>query len=371
MTARRYSAIDAFEHGQPTTLGVLVTNLGTPDAPTPKALRRYLKEFLWDPRVVEVPRPIWWLILNGIILNIRPRRSAQAYASVWTDAGSPLMTHSRRQQAALQAALEKSLPGPVRVELAMRYGNPAIASGLAALRAAGARRILVLPLYPQYAASTTASTFDAVFDQLKSWRWVPELRVVNDYHDDPGYLDALAASIREAWAQRGPADKLLFSFHGVPKRYLLAGDPYHCFCHATARQVAQRLELPPERWQVSFQSRFGREEWLKPYTDQTLKSLPGEGVKSVDVVCPGFSADCLETLEEIAVENRDYFLEAGGEAYHYIPALNDRSDHVSALAALVRRHCAGWPEAQDWDESADAAQRAAARQRARDLGAAA
>ncbi len=318
-------------------IGILVTNLGTPDAPTPAALRRYLAEFLWDRRVVDLPRPLWWLILNGIILRTRPARSAAAYQKVWTEAGSPLMAMSRRQSELLQ----NELPD-VRLVLGMRYGNPSIASALEQLRAAGATRVLVLPLYPQYSCSTTASTFDAVADAVRSWRRIPELRFVSDYHLDAGYLDALAASIRDEWQQRSPAKRLLFSFHGTPERFRDEGDPYYQQCLATAEGVAERLALEPDRWQVTFQSRFGREPWLQPYSDETLKALPGEGIDSVDVICPGFSADCLETLEEMAQENRNLFLAAGGREYHYIPALNDRPDQIAALAALIRRHLCGW-----------------------------
>ena len=339
-----YRGETAFTHAETGCTGILVTNLGTPDAPEPGALRRYLKQFLWDPRVVEVPRPIWWLILNGVILNVRPRRSARAYQSVWTEEGSPLLTISQRQRVALEDVLGERVPGPVKVALAMRYGNPSIETGLEALKAAGARRILVLPLYPQYAGATTGSTFDAVAEVLKQWRWVPELRFINHYHDEPGYIDALVQSIRRHWEEHPRGEVLVFSFHGIPQRYFLAGDPYFCHCQKTARMVAEQLGLSAGEYRVTFQSRVGREEWLKPYTDETMKALPRAGVKRVDVVCPGFSADCLETIEEIGEENRGYFMEAGGEAYHYIPALNDDAAHIDALASLVWRHAQGWPE---------------------------
>ncbi|MDX1251493.1 MAG: ferrochelatase [Gammaproteobacteria bacterium] len=368
MTA--YQGEADYHHGTPSVTGLLVTNLGTPDAPTTPALRRYLAEFLWDPRIVEIPRPVWWLILHGVILPFRPKRSAHAYQSIWTDEGSPLLAISRRQAAALQAALEQQFSGPVKVVLGMRYGNPSIADALHELRKAHARRILVLPLYPQYAAATTASTFDAVADELKTWRWVPELRMVQHYQDDPLYIAALAASIRESWAAHGQAERLLFSFHGIPKRSFLAGDPYFCECQKTARLVAEQLQLPAERWQVTFQSRLGKAEWLKPYTDKTLEAWGKEGVKSVDVVCPGFSADCLETLEEIAMLNRGIFLEAGGEKYRYIPALNDRPDHIQALAALVMRHTQGWVETNPaWNAAQQAIEAEASRRRALAMGA--
>lgn len=335
-----------FRHGTVPGIGVLLTNLGTPDAPTASALRQYLGEFLWDRRVVEIPRAVWWLILHGVILRVRPAKSAHAYEKVWTPEGSPLLVYSQRQRAALERALNERLPGPVNVALAMRYGRPSVAAGLQELRDAGCRRIVVLPLYPQYSAATTASTFDAVAAEMQRWRWVPELRFINHYHDDDGYITAAARSIREHWEANGQAQLLLFSFHGMPKRTLLAGDPYHCQCLKTARLITERLGLDASTWRVAFQSRFGREEWLQPYADKTLDALPGEGIKRVDVVCPGFAADCLETLEEMAQQNRDRFLAAGGEQYRYIPALNDREDHMSALADLLVRHMRGWEETE-------------------------
>jgi len=324
------------------TVGVLLTNLGTPDAPTPAALRRYLKEFLWDPRVVEFPRPIWWLVLNGVILNTRPRRSARLYAKIWSEEGSPLLVLSRRLAAALSAELERRRGQGVRVALGMRYGNPAIRAALEELRGRGCHRVLVLPLYPQYFSGTTGSTFDAVAHVLEGWRRVPELRMVGSYHDEPGYVRALSHSIRDVWKNDGEPERLLISFHGIPKRYGRAGDPYPEQCATTARLLAAELGLSPERWQMTFQSRFGREEWLEPYTDRTLQAWGSSGVRSVDVVCPGFSADCLETLEEIAILNRGFFLQVGGQRFRYIPALNDRPDHVAALADLVERHLGGW-----------------------------
>jgi len=358
-----------YRHGSQPCTGVIVANLGTPDAPTTAAVRRYLAEFLSDPRVIEVPRAIWWPILHGVILRIRPPRSARLYQSIWTEQGSPLLSISQRQAQVLQSALETRFRGPVRVALGMRYGRPSIASALNALQDAGAARILVFPLYPQYSAASTASTFDAVADVLKTWRRIPELRMITHYHDDPGYISALSASIREHWQAHGPAEKLLFSFHGIPKRFFLAGDPYHCECHKTARLVAEHLQIPEERWQVTFQSRFGREEWLKPYTDHTLRALAQGALKSVDVICAGFSADCLETLQESAQENRHMFLAAGGESYRYIPALNDRPDHVQALSDLVAKHAQGWPESSnDWNAERITAQQVASRERAMMMG---
>ncbi len=360
-----------FDHTSQPSVGILLTNLGTPEAPTAPALRRYLAEFLWDRRVVELPRPLWWLILHGVILRLRPARSARLYAKIWTEAGSPLLAISRRQGTALQEALHARVPGPIKVEVAMRYGRPSIAEGLRALQAAGVRRLLVFPLYPQYSATTTASTFDAVADELRTWRWLPELRFVNHYHDEPAYIEALAESLREAWRDREPGQRVLFSFHGLPKRLLLAGDPYHCECHKTARLVAARLGLAKARYAVAFQSRFGREEWLTPYADHQLKEWAQTGVRRVDVVCAGFAADCLETLEEIDITYREAFIQAGGEAYRYIPALNDHPRHIEALAGLALQQMRGWPEiAADYDREQVAEARRASAERARALGAA-
>jgi len=324
------------------TIGLLLTNLGTPDTPNCPGLRRYLREFLWDRRVVDVPRPIWWLILNGIIINFRSPKSAALYRKVWTNEGSPLLAIGRKQQKALQAKLDAAQPDGFRVELAMRYGNPSIATGLQSLRKAGCKRVLVLALYPQYSSSTTASTFDAVADALKAGRDMPELRFVRDYHDDNAYIDALAASIEKDMQTKGRPDKLLLSFHGIPQRYYRTGDPYPDECRRTAELLAQRLGLGDDAWMLTFQSRFGREEWMQPYTDKTLEKLANEGVESIAIACPGFSADCLETLEEIDQENRAVFINAGGKSYRYIPALNDNADHITALAGLVTRHSQGW-----------------------------
>lgn len=325
-----------------TRTGVLLTNLGTPDAPTKPALVRYLGEFLWDPRVVEQSRWIWWPALHGVILRVRPRKAARAYAKVWTDAGSPLLAISKRQADALQQTLDARHAGRFQVALAMRYGNPSIRAGLEALRSANVQRVLVLPLYPQYSATTTASTVDAVTDVLKRWRVIPELRTVNSYWQEAGYIEALAQSIRDHWQQHGRGEKLLFSFHGLPQRYVEAGDPYQSQCLCTAQLVAGALDLRAEQWQVAFQSRFGPEQWLQPYTDETLKAWGHEGLASVDVLSPGFSADCLETLEEIDQENREIFQSAGGGEYRYIPALNDRPGHIGFLADLVAKHSCNW-----------------------------
>ena len=344
-----FSANTPHDHTAGERIGVLVTNLGTPDSPTTGAVRRYLAEFLADPRVIEIPRWIWRPLLHGVILRIRPRRSARAYASIWTCEGAPLLVNSQAIADALDARWAARMPGRVSVALGMRYGAPSIADAMHALRNAGATRLAVLPLYPQYSGATGGSTFDAVAAVLARWRRVPALRFIDHYHDDAGYIGALAASIESAWSESGPPDRLLFSFHGLPRRYLDAGDPYHCECHKTARLVAQALGLEPDRWLVAFQSRVGREEWLRPYTDETLIELGHARLGTVDVVCPGFSADCLETLEEIGIRGRERFVAAGGGQLRYIPALNAGERHVEALANLVERTISDWPRAPDGD----------------------
>lgn len=343
----KYIGTKNFDHEQPPRVGVLLTNLGTPAAPHKGAVRAYLKEFLSDPRVVEIPRLLWWLILNGIILNIRPARSAAAYATVWTDQGSPLMWHTRAQAEGLQAALAARYGEQVIVDCAMRYGDPAIADVVQSMLDRGVRKLLVLPMYPQYSGPTTGSTFDALAADFSHRRWLPELRFSAQYHDHPAYIKALADSIREYRNEHGSADRLLFSYHGLPRRNLEQGDPYHCQCLKTSRLVAEALGLAEAEYLSTFQSRFGKAEWLKPYTDETLKGLPAQGVKSIQVICPGFSADCLETLEEIAVENRDYFIEAGGERFEYIACLNSEPGHIAALTALAEEHMVGWVTADD------------------------
>ena len=339
-----YKGNPKYEHDTPCCTGILITNLGTPDNPTASAVRKYLAEFLSDSRVIELPKFLWWFILHGIILRIRPSQSAKAYKKIWTENGSPLLSISSMQVEGLKKILAKKIQGPIRIELAMRYGNPSIKSGLKKLQASNSKRILILPLYPQYSSATTGSTFDAVVDELKKWRWLPEIRMVNHYHDHPGYIDTLANSIMNYWTDNKKPQKLLFSFHGLPKHYFLAGDPYHCECHKTARLVAEKLKLNEEEWSVTFQSRFGPKEWLQPYTDTTLISLANNGIKSVNIICPGFSADCLETLEEINIQNRDFFIDAGGESFDYIPALNEHPDHLELLCNIILQHAIGWPE---------------------------
>ncbi len=352
----KYRSQTEFSHKQPDKIGVLLTNLGTPDAPTKKALRPYLKQFLSDPRVVEVPRLIWWCILNLVILNIRPARSAKAYAEVWTEQGSPLLTHTRNQSQAIAQKLKSDFGDDVVVDFAMRYGNPGVGETIDRMLNAGVRKLLVLPLYPQYCASTTGSTFDAIAEDFAQRRWLPDFRFISHYHDNRGYLDAVADKIRNHWQENGKADLLIFSYHGIPKRYLLNGDPYHCECHKTSRLLAQRLGLQEGQYKTTFQSRFGREEWLKPYTDHTLMDLPQHGVKSVQVVCPGFSSDCLETIEEIGMENRDYFLEAGGDSYQYIPCLNSDEAHIDMLHRLILDNLSAWQATPAQDISVRAEQ---------------
>lgn len=331
-----------FIHGTPEKTVILLVNLGTPDAPTPPAVRAYLKEFLGDPRVVEMPRILWWPILNGIILNTRPKKSAAKYASIWLKEGSPLRVYTEKQAVLLQGYLGQHTRAPLIVDYAMRYGNPSIPAVLGKLREQGCQRILVVPMYPQYSASTTATVCDIVFDELKKMRNMPAIRTIRHFHDHPGYIKALAGNINDYWMKHGRPVKLLMSFHGLPRYTLGKGDPYHCECHKTGRLLAQELGLKPEQYAVTFQSRFGRQEWLKPYTAATLKELGQQKLKRLDVVCPGFVADCLETLEEIAMEGRQEFQHAGGGEYHYIPCLNDRNDWLHALTGLVLDNLHGW-----------------------------
>ncbi len=352
-----------FAHGRPptasATTAILLCNLGTPDAPTAPALRRYLAEFLSDPRVVEIPKPLWWLILHGIILRVRPKKSAAKYASIWTAEGSPLKVWTQKQALMLRGYL--GVRGhTVEVRYAMRYGNPSIASQLDQLKADGVTRVLVLPAYPQYSATTTASVFDAVYSWAAQARQIPEFRFVNHYHDAPGYIGALADKIRAYWRQNGQSEQLLMSFHGVPERTLMLGDPYHCECHKTARLLAEKLGLSKDRYKVTFQSRFGKAKWLEPYTEPTLVKMAQSGVTSVDVVCPGFTGDCLETLEEISMEARHAFLASGGKTFNYIECLNDSPQWAAALAEFCIGHLAGWPTTVQTDSQALADSRARA-----------
>ncbi len=349
-----YNIEPSFTHGTPEKTGILLVNLGTPDAPTAQAVRPYLKEFLSDPRVVEIPKPIWWLILNGIILNVRPKKSAAKYASVWLPEGSPLRVYTAKQSALLQGYLGERTKAPFVVEYAMSYGNPSIASVMQKLKAQNCTRILVVPLYPQYAASSTATVFDRVFAAVQTMRNTPAIRTIKHFHDDAGYIKALAANVNEYWMKHGRPKKLVMSFHGVPQYTLEKGDPYHCECLKTGRLLAEELGLSTEQYVVSFQSRFGKAEWVKPYTAATLLQLGKQKTQRVDVVCPGFVADCLETLEEIAMEGKEDFQHAGGGEYHYIPCLNDRSDWMHAFTDLVMNNLQGWliePNAGELEQS--------------------
>ncbi len=352
----KYLGTAQFKHEQPAKVGVLLTNLGTPEAPTKPALKTYLKQFLSDPRIVEAPRWLWWLILNGVILNIRPGRSAKAYAGVWTEKGSPLLIHTQAQQQKVAEKLKAEFADNIVVEYAMRYGQPSVSNAIDKLLKQGVRQLLVLPLYPQYSATTTASTFDAIAQDFTQRRWLPDFRFISHYHDNSEYIQALADKIRAHWQTHEKADKLVFSYHGIPKRYLDNGDPYHCECYKTSRLVAENLGLDKTDYITTFQSRFGREEWLKPYTDHTLKAFPKQGIKSVQVVCPGFSSDCIETIEEIGEENRDYFIEAGGERFEYIEALNSDDQHIDMLVNLIKSNLVNWSAYQlDTDLSAELA----------------
>ena len=349
-----YQIEPSYAHGTPKKTAILLVNLGTPDAPTAQAVRPYLKEFLSDPRVVEIPKAVWWLILNGIILNVRPKKSAAKYATIWMKEGSPLRVYTERQAHLLEGHLSQRTQAPFVVEYAMSYGNPSIASVMQKLKAQNCTRILVVPMYPQYAASATATVFDRVFAAVQSMRNTPAIRTIKHFHDDAGYIKALAANVNEYWMKHGRPEKLVMSFHGVPKYTLEKGDPYHCECLKTGRLLAQELGLKTEQYVVSFQSRFGKAEWIKPYTMATLQELGKQKTRRVDVVCPGFVADCLETLEEIAMEGKEEFQHAGGGEYHYIPCLNDRNDWMHALTDLVMDNLQGWlkePNAAELEQS--------------------
>ena len=341
----RYWGRSDYHHEEVGRAGVLLINLGTPQALTTGAVRRYLAEFLSDPRVIELPAALRWLLLHGIILRIRPRRTLHAYRSIWTGDGSPLMVHSRALEQGVRDAVATRFDGPVSVALAMSYGEPSVEHSLRVLMQAGVERLLVLPLYPQYCGATTGAASDAVGTALARLRWVPSLRFLDHYHDYPRYIDAIAASIERSWETEGRNERLLFSFHGMPRATLDAGDPYYCQCQGTARQIAVRLGIARSEWALAFQSRFGPAAWLQPDTEATLRGWAEAGIESVTVVCPGFAADCLETLEEIAQRYRDVFMAAGGLRFVYVPALNADAMHVQMLTELVAREMAGWPEA--------------------------
>ena len=320
-----------FQHENEQKKGVLIAYLGTPDSPDVLSVRRYLKEFLSDPRIIEVPKIIWWFILNIFILNFRSFNSARLYKSIWTDGGSPLLVNCLK----IKEKVQKSLPSNYQVALGMRYGNPSIKSALNELKEANCRDIEVITLFPHYSATTVGSIFDAVSTEIKSWRWVPSVKFLNSYHDNPLLIEILSERIQKSFDSQGKPDKLVFSYHSIPKKYFDSGDPYHCLCQKTSRLIAEKLSLDEKDYITAFQSRFGPSEWLKPYTSETMKSLPKEGIKSVQVVSPGFGVDNLETLQEIDIENKEYFEDAGGENFHYIPCLNDDDDHVEFLISLI------------------------------------
>ena len=341
-----YQQEPEYTHGTQAKVGILLANLGTPDAPTAKALRPYLQQFLMDRRVVEIPRFIWCWILHCIILVFRPKKSAEKYAQVWTKEGSPLLVHAQNQAKMLQGFLGLKINSPFEVALGMSYGNPSMASAIAKLKAQNCNKILVFPLYPQYAASSTAAALDAVWKVLLKMRNVPAIRTIRNYHDHPAYIKALASSVTAHWAINGKPEKLVMSFHGVPKFHLMKGDPYHCECHKTGRLLAEALGLNKEQYIVAFQSRFGKQEWLKPYLAITLEALGKTKTKRIDVICPGFSSDCLETLEEIAMEGKHIFQSHGGGEYNYIPALNENETWIHAMSEIALENLQGWVSAE-------------------------
>ena len=338
----KYEGEKDYKHGSKENVGVLITNLGTPDKPKTKELQTYLKEFLSDPRVIEVPKLFWQLILRTIILNLRPKKVAKLYKSIWKKEGGPLLVMLEKQKKGIVKILRNKKKN-VKIEIGMRYGNPSIKLGLEKLRKQKCRRILILPLYPQYCAATTGITFDKVTEVLRKWRWIPEVRFINNYFEEPLYLDCLIKSIKDSWQEFGKSQKLIFSYHGVPKKYLLKGDPYHCFCQKTTRLVVEKMKLKEKEYMTTFQSRFGPDEWLQPYTDKTLENLPSKNIKKIHIISPGFSSDCLETLEELEVENKEIFMSSGGKKFNYIKCLNDNPEHLNMLALLILNHLKGWP----------------------------
>ncbi|MDX2505249.1 MAG: ferrochelatase, partial [Gammaproteobacteria bacterium] len=344
---------EPFKHEQAEKIGVLLVNLGSPDAPDASSIRRFLREFLSDQRVIEMPKFVWQLILNFFVLPFRPKKLVPLYQSIWTEDGSPLVSIAEKQKNKLAELFTQEGHTDIRFALAMCYGNPDIASALRQLAKENVHKVLVLPTYAQYSGSTTAAIFDAISSELQKWRWIPELRFINNYHDQPQHIQVLADSVRSCWQSHKKGKKLLMSFHGLPKVYLEKGDPYFCQCHKTARLLAENLQLEDHEWAITFQSRFGKQEWLKPYTSETLINLAQQGIDAVDIICPGFAIDCLETLEEIMVENRDVFLQAGGQQYQYIPALNDSPNNITAMADLIKQHIQGWTVVSDAEEIKD------------------
>jgi len=340
-----------YQHGSQNKTGVLLVNLGTPDAPTKEAVRPYLKQFLSDTRVIEMPRWLWWPILHGLILTFRPAKSAEKYKLIWMPEGSPLKVHTERQTKLLAKSLAKRTQSPLVVEYAMNIGNPSLADVFKKMKEQGCERILAIPLFPQYASSSTGSAMSNIFSLLKEVRNLPEIRTIKQYHDNPDYIAALATNINEYWESNGRPDKLVMSFHGIPQESLDNGDPYHCACHKTGRLLAEDLGLNDDQYQVCFQSRFGRAKWLTPYTSTTLEQLGKANLSRVDVVCPGFVSDCLETLEEIAIEAKETFIKAGGQEFHYIPCLNEHEDWIQALSNIAYTNLQGWLDLEQSEES--------------------
>jgi protoporphyrin/coproporphyrin ferrochelatase len=339
----RYISSPDFHRDGAERIGILLVNSGTPASPAPADVRHFLAGLLGDPRVIELPRALWMPILHGFILPFRPRRISRKYHKIWSKLGAPLLAISEQLRTELTGTLAQRMLAPLSVELGMLYGGaPTVPQALAKLRESGAQRILVVPLFPQYCGATTGAVYDAVNTELRRWRWLPELRYVAEYHDYPAYIDALRATVTQHWETHGRTQHLLISFHGIPERYFHKGDPYFCKCQKTARLLADELLLKDTEWSVSFQSRFGYDGWLKPYTSTVLEEMPARGTRRITVVCPGFAVDCLETLEEIEMENREHFLAAGGEQFQYVPALNARPEHARFLADLIARHCQGW-----------------------------
>jgi len=356
----RYISSPDFRHDGAERIGVLLVNSGTPASPEPRDVRRFLRGLLSDPRVVELPRALWWPILYGFILPFRPSRVARKYRKIWTSQGPPLVVFSERLRADLSTTLAQRILAPLSVELAMLYSRPSVSEGLKKLRESGAQRILVLPHFPQYCAATTGAVYDQVNAELRRWRWLPELRYIAEYHDHPSYIDALRASVVQQWEAEGRTKHLVISFHGIPEQFFHQGDPYFYKCRQTARLLADELMLRDEEWSVSFHSRFGPGAWLKPYTIDVMASLPTRGIDEVTVVCPGFAVDCLETVEEIDMENRAQFLASGGRRFVYVPALNARTEHSRFLADLIAQHCAGWTDGARVLEQAGAARNTSA-----------
>jgi len=356
----RYISSPNFRHDGAERIGVLLVNSGTPASAAVRDVRRFLAGFLGDPRVVELPKALWWPILHGIILRTRPRLSARKYRRIWTPEGAPLATLSGQLRSKLTGTLAQRVLAPFSLELGMLYSRPSVGEALARLRESGAQRILVVPLFPQYCGASTGSVYDQVTAELRRWRWLPELRFIAEYHDNPGYIEALRIAVEQHWQAHGRTQHLLMSFHGVPERYFHQGDPYFCKCQKTARLLADELMLKETEWSVSFQSRVGPVKWLQPYTSEVVAQMPARGIDQLTVICPGFAIDCLETLEEIDIENHQSFLRAGGRRFQYVPALNARAEHARLLAELIAQHCQGWTHVELGFRPAGAARGASA-----------